>query len=211
MVIPPQKMWNLGYKRKVVRDLCLEVWLRCISSRLSGITPAGVSQDFECGAGEHPAAHLRHGVLWSQITKGPQMSWMGQGALGPEGERATDIWTNPPPPPKEGAYGVQIKVGLPSFRSQGLDHVRTRGPAAPEGQTNLVPPVRLFRWEVSYCDPNGRASMVNNMTHSNSERESPPLRPNGKLTLQLKRQSLDDIGAGEPTQRFECESPLPEW
>ncbi len=31
--------------------------------------------------------------------KGPQMSRMGQGALGPEGRRAADVQSEPPPPP----------------------------------------------------------------------------------------------------------------
>ncbi len=36
-----------------------------IALHCSERTPAGVSQDwrFECGAGEHPAAHLHHGAL----------------------------------------------------------------------------------------------------------------------------------------------------
>ncbi len=58
--------------------------------------------------------------------KGPQMSWMGQGALGPKGRRAADVQSEPPPPPqKEAAYGVQIDVGLPCFRNEGLEGIRT--------------------------------------------------------------------------------------
>ncbi len=63
--------------------------------------------------------------------KGPQMSRMGQGALGPEGKRAADVQSNPPPPThtpqKEAAYEVQIptNVGLPCFQNEGLEGVRT--------------------------------------------------------------------------------------
>ncbi len=58
--------------------------------------------------------------------KGLQMSRMGQGAPGPEGRRAADVQSEPPPPEqKEAAYGVQINVGLPCFRNEGLEGVRT--------------------------------------------------------------------------------------
>ncbi len=70
----------------------------------------------------------RTSAPWSPMksnNKGPQMSWMGQGALGPEGKRAADVQRNPPPPQKEAAYGVQINEGLPCFRNEGLEGVRT--------------------------------------------------------------------------------------
>ncbi len=70
----------------------------------------------------------RTSAPWSPMksnNKGPQMSQMGQGALGPEGKRATDVRSEPPPPQKEAAYGVQINVGLPCFRNEGLEGVRT--------------------------------------------------------------------------------------
>ncbi len=54
------------------------------------------------------------------------MSRMGQGALGPKGRRAADVQSEPPPPPqKEAAYGVQINVGLPCFRNEDLEGIRT--------------------------------------------------------------------------------------
>ncbi len=60
--------------------------------------------------------------------KGPQMSRMGQGALGPEGKRAADVQSTPHPPPpptqKEKAYRVHINVELPCFRNEGLEGVR---------------------------------------------------------------------------------------
>ncbi len=68
----------------------------------------------------------RTSAQWSPMksnNKGPQMSWMGQGDLGPEGKRAADVQSNPPQ--KEAAYGVQINVGLPCFRNEGLEGVRT--------------------------------------------------------------------------------------
>ncbi len=44
----------------------------------------------------------RTSAPWSPMkssNKGPQMSRMGQGALGPEGRRAADVQSDPPPPP----------------------------------------------------------------------------------------------------------------
>ncbi len=73
----------------------------------------------------------RTSAPWSPMksnNKGPQMSRMGQGALGPEGKRAADVQSEPPPPPppqKVAAYGVQINVGLPCFRNEGLEGIRT--------------------------------------------------------------------------------------
>ncbi len=70
----------------------------------------------------------RTSAPWSPLksnNKGPQMSRMGQGALGPEGRRAADVQYEPPPPQREAAYGVQINVGLPCFRNEGLEGVRT--------------------------------------------------------------------------------------
>ncbi len=71
----------------------------------------------------------RTSAPWSPMksyNKGPQMSRMGQGALGPEGKRAADVQSeSSPPPQKEAAYGVQINVGLPCFRNEGLEGVRT--------------------------------------------------------------------------------------
>ncbi len=71
----------------------------------------------------------RTSAPWSPMksnNKGPQMSRMGQGALGSEGKRAADVQSAPPPlPQKEAAYGVQINVGLPCFRNEGLEGVRT--------------------------------------------------------------------------------------
>ncbi len=71
----------------------------------------------------------RTSAPWSPMksnNKGPQMSRMGQGALGPKGRRAADVQSEPPPPPqKEAAYGVQIDVGLPCFRNEGLEGIRT--------------------------------------------------------------------------------------
>ncbi len=151
----------------------------------------------------------------------------------------------PPPPQKEAAHGVQINVGLPCFRNEGLEGVRTWGPAAPEGRTNLVPPVHLFGWEGSHCNPSGRASMVKNMEdHTAIQKGRAPTAPKrkahtairsgelprglkerapyvnqgrshsaiktGEPTLRLERESLDGIWMGEPTRRFEWESPLQE-
>ncbi len=69
----------------------------------------------------------RTSAPWSPIksnNKGPQMSRMGQGALGPEGKRAADVQSEPPPQ-KEAVYAVQINVGSPCFRNEGLEGVRT--------------------------------------------------------------------------------------
>ncbi len=44
----------------------------------------------------------RTSAPWSPMksnNKGPQMSRMGQGALGPEGKRAADVQSEAPPPP----------------------------------------------------------------------------------------------------------------
>ncbi len=44
----------------------------------------------------------RTSAPWSPMksnNKGPQMSRMGQGALGPKGRRAADVQSEPPPPP----------------------------------------------------------------------------------------------------------------
>ncbi len=169
----------------------------------------------------------RTSAPWSPMesnNKEPQMSRMEQGALGPEGKWAADVQSKTPPPQKESAYGVQINVGLPCFRKEGLEGVRTREPAAPEGRTNLVPPVHLFGWEGSQCNLNGRASMVNNMEdHTAIQKGRAPTAPkrkahtairSGELPHGLKerapymnqRRSHSAIKTGEPTLRLERES-----
>ncbi len=98
---------------------------------------------------------------------------------------------NPPPPQKEAAYGVQIDVGLPCFRNEGLEGIRTLGPAAPEGRTILVPPVHLFGWEGSHCNPNGRASMVKNMEdHTAIQKGRAPTAPNRKAHTAIRSGEL---------------------
>ncbi len=172
----------------------------------------------------------RTSAPWSPMKsndKGPQMSRMGQGALGPKGRRAADVQSDPPPPPppqKEAAYGVQIDVGLPCFRNEGLEGIRTWGPAAPEGRTILVPPVHLFGWEGSHCNPNGRASMDKNMEDLTAiQKGRAPTAPkrkahtairSGELPRGLKERapymnqgrSHSAIKTGEPTLRLERES-----
>ncbi len=167
----PQKMWNLSLRKDNGETPALGSLVRVrlavalLRQWLSERTPAGVSQDwrFECGAGEHPTAHLHHEALWSQITRGPRCPGWGRVPLVLRGDGPLMSKANPPPPQKEAAYGVQIDVGLPCFRNEGLEGIRTWGPAAPEGRTILVPPVHLFGWEGSHCNLNGRASMDKNM------------------------------------------------
>ncbi len=114
---------------------------------LSERTPAGESQDwrFDVRGWRTPAAHLHHGALWSQITRGPRLSRRGRVALGSEGKRALTSKAHPPPATERGSLRSTDNVGLPCFRNEGLEGVRTWGPAAPEGRTILVPPVHLFR------------------------------------------------------------------
>ncbi len=93
----------------------------------------------------------------------------------------------------------------------------------PKRKTNLVPPVHLFGWEGSHCNPNGRASMVNNMedhmaiqkggASTASKRKAHTAIRSGELLCILKERapyknqgrSHSAIKKGEPTLRLKWE------
>ncbi len=72
--------------------------------------------------------------------KGPQMSRMGQGALGPEGRRAADVQSQPPPPPqKEAAYGrgFRRRKDVRARCTRGTDDPGTSSPLVRMGGLTL--------------------------------------------------------------------------
>ncbi len=144
----------------------------------------------------------RTSAPWSPMkssNKGPQMSRMGQGALGPEGRRAADVQYEPPPPATErGSLRSTDKRRVTVLPKRGFRrHKYVR--AAPKRKAHTaIRPGELPR------------GLKERAPYMNQGRSHSAIKT-GEPTLRLERESLDGIWMGEPTRRFEWESPLQEW